>query len=406
MVYKVLLVDDDPRVISGYFRALRREKSLFQIITAGSAREGLQLIQQQGPFAVIITDYCMPEMDGIEFLALVRQRAPESARVILTGKAGLEMSIEAVNRGSIFYFLTKPCPTEKLRQVIMTGIQTYCKNLELRGIPPAGPGAAGEKKEPGVIVVKTLGAFRVFCGDREIPEKAWRNPKVKELFRYLLVHRHKKVEKDLIFETFWPGKDIAQAANNFSTSLYYLRQALRALFPKEKLPGLARFEKGYCWLEMEGYVLQVDADEFLDKVNLARGCRGAGETAQAVGFFKEALALYRGKFLEEFLYDEWLEPQRERLHNTWIQVQDELAYLLAREKNYDEAVLVLKTALFHEPYREELYYRLIQVLMQARRKAEATVYYERCRQVLNEEFGLEPDQGIRRLLEGPGGDDG
>lgn len=103
---KILWVDDDPNIIAASQRYLRKD---YTVHAANSAHEGLIRIDKEGPFAVIISDLKMPGVDGIEFLAQAQIVTPDSIRIMLTGYAEQEVAINAVNRGNIFRFLTKPC---------------------------------------------------------------------------------------------------------------------------------------------------------------------------------------------------------------------------------------------------------------------------------------------------------
>src|SRR5579872_5364165 len=102
----ILCVDDEPRVLDGLTRVLRRD---FVVSTALSGADGLALLSQGGPFAVVMSDMRMPVMDGATFLQNVRQTSPDSTRVLLTGQTEIESAIAAINRGNIFRFLLKPC---------------------------------------------------------------------------------------------------------------------------------------------------------------------------------------------------------------------------------------------------------------------------------------------------------
>lgn len=93
--------------------------------TAVGGYQGLANLQPNGPYAVVISDMRMPQMDGVEFLAQVRQRAPDSVRMLLTGHADLYAAIDAVNRGNIFRFLTKPCKKGDLVDAIQSGLAQY-----------------------------------------------------------------------------------------------------------------------------------------------------------------------------------------------------------------------------------------------------------------------------------------
>ncbi len=122
MVEKILCVDDDENILAAHKRQLRKQ---FQIETANGGNEGLKFFTSGETFAVVVSDLRMPGMDGIEFLAKIRDISPDTIRIMLTGNADLNSAIEAVNQGNIFRFLTKPCSTEILAKVIDSGLQQY-----------------------------------------------------------------------------------------------------------------------------------------------------------------------------------------------------------------------------------------------------------------------------------------
>ncbi|RMD64720.1 MAG: response regulator, partial [Planctomycetota bacterium] len=99
---RVLLVDDEPRLLEGCQRHLRRH---FHVTLAPGPREGLEAIEKGDPFAVVVSDMNMPVMNGVQFLAEVRTRQPNAVRIILTGNANLQAAMQAVNEGAIFRFL-------------------------------------------------------------------------------------------------------------------------------------------------------------------------------------------------------------------------------------------------------------------------------------------------------------
>jgi response regulator RpfG family c-di-GMP phosphodiesterase len=109
---KILCVDDEPRVLEGLALHLGRT---YEMVTAASGREGLEVLAGKGPFTVVLSDMRMPGMDGAAFLSKVRQAAPDTTRMLLTGDADLQAAIAAVNEGQIFRFMTKPCAPYQLR---------------------------------------------------------------------------------------------------------------------------------------------------------------------------------------------------------------------------------------------------------------------------------------------------
>jgi diguanylate cyclase (GGDEF)-like protein len=98
-------------VLAGLRRTLRRT---YEVTTALGAAKAIETINAQAPFAVVVSDFNMPGMDGIEFLRWVAEHAPDTANILLTGNAKLDVAIAAVNAGYIFKFLTKPCPPDVL----------------------------------------------------------------------------------------------------------------------------------------------------------------------------------------------------------------------------------------------------------------------------------------------------
>ena len=122
MADKILFVDDEPAVLDGYKRMLHRE---FEVDTAVGGEHALNVIKDQGPYSVVISDMRMPVMNGAQFLARVRQLRPDTIRMLLTGFADVDSAMDAVNEGNIFRFLTKPCEKEVLAKAITSGLVQY-----------------------------------------------------------------------------------------------------------------------------------------------------------------------------------------------------------------------------------------------------------------------------------------
>src|SRR4051812_25112225 len=119
---RVLFVDDEPNVLDGIRRQLRNR---LDMETAIGAAAGLELINTKGPFAVVVSDMRMPEMNGARFLAKVHEISPDSVRMVLSGQADLDSTVAAVNDGHIFRFLMKPCDTDRLLHSVNSGIEQY-----------------------------------------------------------------------------------------------------------------------------------------------------------------------------------------------------------------------------------------------------------------------------------------
>ena len=119
---RILIVDDDSLILDALKRQLR---SRFDLTTATEGKEAIRLVMSQGPYAVVVSDLRMPGMDGVTLLYLIRQAAPDTVRVLLTGKADLEAATLAINEGNIFRLLNKPCPTGMLLRALEAAVEQY-----------------------------------------------------------------------------------------------------------------------------------------------------------------------------------------------------------------------------------------------------------------------------------------
>jgi response regulator RpfG family c-di-GMP phosphodiesterase len=122
MKLKILFVDDDPNLLAAFQRNLRNR---FLFDTAVGGQEALERIRTHGPYAVLVVDMRMPFMDGVEFLERAKAVAPDAVRIMLTGNADQQTAVEAVNRGQVFRFLNKPCPSETLVPTLETALKHF-----------------------------------------------------------------------------------------------------------------------------------------------------------------------------------------------------------------------------------------------------------------------------------------
>lgn len=121
---RILCVDDEPNILKGLSRKLHG--CGFEVLTAGSAAEGLELLHHDGSVAVVIADMRMPGgADGASMLRLSRKFAPAATRIVLTGQADHASAVAAVNQGQIFAYLEKPCPADTLISTVQAAAARY-----------------------------------------------------------------------------------------------------------------------------------------------------------------------------------------------------------------------------------------------------------------------------------------
>jgi DNA-binding NtrC family response regulator len=167
MMPKILIVDDEEHVISALKRSLMDEQ--YEAVGAGSAMEALELMAVT-QFKVVISDERMPGMDGAEFLGIVKERFPETVRMMLTGHASVEATMRAVNSGEIYRFFTKPWDDSMLILAIRSAIEKFDLEAENRRLLRTVKRQSQELRQletkyPGISEMK-----RTAQGAYELPE--------------------------------------------------------------------------------------------------------------------------------------------------------------------------------------------------------------------------------------------
>lgn len=117
----ILLVDDEINVLNSFRRTLRKQ---LDIELANSAHEALEKIQTK-QFAVIVSDMQMPEMNGLQLLQEVKERSPDTVRMMFTGNADQKTAVDAVNLGDVYRFINKPCSPQDLLIFIESALKQY-----------------------------------------------------------------------------------------------------------------------------------------------------------------------------------------------------------------------------------------------------------------------------------------
>jgi response regulator RpfG family c-di-GMP phosphodiesterase len=124
----ILYVDDEENNLFS-FKATFRIK--YQVLTALSGNEALKILELK-QVHIIITDQRMPEMTGVEFLEKVIEKFSDPMRILLTGYADMGAVVDAVNKGKIFHYITKPWNEEELDLTINRAYEKYLEKVQLK----------------------------------------------------------------------------------------------------------------------------------------------------------------------------------------------------------------------------------------------------------------------------------
>jgi two-component SAPR family response regulator len=240
-----------------------------------------------------------------------------------------------------------------------------------------GEGDAGTRLE-----VYALGEGRVARDGEEVPSSAWQAAMAKELFFYVLLHG--PVERDELGVVFWPDLPLKKMRNSFHTTLHRVRGALGA-------EAIVNEEGRY---RVGDVGLRLDVDELEGAVERAR-LLPAGDW-QAEELWRQAVDLYGGDFLPE-VGRPWAVARRERLRELYFEALVGVGRCHEARGEAMEALAWYRRALEVDDLREDVHRRVMACYAAAGRRSDALDQYERCRETLARELGLEPAEETESL---------
>jgi DNA-binding SARP family transcriptional activator len=237
--------------------------------------------------------------------------------------------------------------------------------------------------------IQTLGGFQLWRDDEPVPPPAWKTQKTRALFAILLTHRNRVLSQDQLMDWLWPDLTPASARNSLQVAISNLR---RVLEPDLKRPAGSRF----VLTEPPGYRLDllhdcwVDADEFEAHYKQAVAAQQRGDRIAALAHYREAVTYYRGDYLPEEPYEDWAMAERDRLCELYLDLLERQAQLLFDSGDFAGAIHACQQVLERDPWRERIYRRLMRYYYAGGDRAAALAMFDRCRQTLADELGVEP----------------
>jgi sensor histidine kinase YesM len=120
-MHHLLYIDDEPDNLLTFKAVFRR---FYHISTAQSAAEAMRLLAQQ-PIHLIISDHRMPQLTGVAFFEQIKDQYPDLVRIILTGYSDIQAIVDAINKGKVYHYVTKPWKMEELKVILDNALETY-----------------------------------------------------------------------------------------------------------------------------------------------------------------------------------------------------------------------------------------------------------------------------------------
>lgn len=376
----VLIVDDDVQIREMLHELLQEEG--YHPVTVSDGREAIEYLQEAGqlPDAMLL-DLAMPDIDGYGVLEHLRRNLLHEFPVLIVSAQRPDRAVLRALDSELRDFIAKPFELEEL--II---------RLErlVRRSPRLTPSPSGSLR------VYSLGSLRVYRDDNLLFDESWRNKPAKTIFKLLFASRGQRYPKDVLLEELWPEVDPEIASNRLRVAVHELRKTLGEGSRKKSVPvHIAQQEGSYYFDTSVPY--WSDVREFEEQIEQGRMLDAAGQTDQALQAYRRAEVLYSGDFLRDDPFFEWTVSTRERLREAHLRGLSDAARIHAHIGEPDEAAGFCRKILRVEPWREEVYRRLMTYLAASGRPHEALRAFEECRRALYAEIEAEPAPETVRL---------
>ena len=326
----------------------------------------------------------------------------------------LPAALAACEENGYDYLLTRPTflgpPDERAFTPLLVLARERGWRAEYAGRLLATLGLSRTTHHPGYrLRVVTLGSFATYKGESAIPPTSWRRAKARQLFQLLLTYRHTALDRDQILEHLWPGLEPVAAGRNFKVTLNTLYQALEP----ERPPGadsafVNRDGTAYCL--RSGADLWLDTERFTSLITQARAAavpsppgKGLGRGSSppppdAMSLLEEAVALYKGDYLPEAIYETWAAAERERLAVLFLSAADRLTELYLDCRRDEEAIELAHRILAADNCWERAYRHLMIAYHRLGNRGQIVRVYQRCVQTLRDELDVAPTEETAALF--------
>lgn len=256
---------------------------------------------------------------------------------------------------------------------------------------PASPVLSSEVDMPGYgIAIQALGEPTVSI--HQEPVTHWRMARSMELCFYLL-DCARPMRKEAIISALWSEVD-EQTTRTFYSTVYYLRQALggESVITAKGGSYALRLDALYgdkVWYDVTAFKnYQAQSKQALDEQ----------DDASARASYLAMVDLYRGDYVQPF-YSDWCAPRRDELRNAYLEARQQLALITWRAEELDESIVHWQHMLAIDNWLEEAHYGLMRCYARQGKRGLALRQYQRCKDVLEQEFGVAPKASIQNLYQ-------
>lgn len=244
------------------------------------------------------------------------------------------------------------------------------------------------------LQVYTLGSFDVCRNEQSLVSTSGRSYRLWELFKYVLTNREKPVFIDYLIDFLWSDKDSADPYNALKTQMYRLRKQLGQDQNPER-QYIIFSNNCYKWNQEANTWLDVAV--FEDLVEQGRRAEMQDDREEAFQCFSEAAVLYKGRYLVDMPFSEWLLNARNHYHRLYIETVTFMVNELAARRSYDALAALCEEAFKIEYFEENWHHHYIEALLQKGKQRLARAHYESVAAAYQKELGVFLSPELRQL---------
>src|SRR5215203_2467731 len=259
------------------------------------------------------------------------------------------------------------------------------------------------------LQARFFGHFELLCDGENMP--LGRNGKALTILKYLLANRTRPVSQDHLMGWLWPDSNLKKARWSLNSAIHGLRKLLGRC-PSSSGSGGGVGSVNYIVLE-EGYYrlspevrVATDIEDFDERYERGRRLERVGRAEEAARAYEEAVALYRGDYLLEDLYEDWTMVERERLSNAHVEMLDRLAVYYMERGQLRDSVRACYEVLEKDRCHEDSHRLLMSCYVGLGQRGRALRQYRLCERILSQEYGTTPSPEIQDLYRSILGDEG
>lgn len=364
---RVILVDDEALALYHMEKLLEKIDGVVIVGKFENPYQGVEASLRERP-DVIFLDIDMPELNGIEIAERIQSSYPEVMIVFVT--AYDEYAVKAFEINAIDY-VVKPVQRKRLAETV----RRLMKRVDSQ---------TAHSDSSGMICCFQTLQFKRSMWDSEFIDVHWRTSKARELFSFLIQHRHRPVRKDILLELLWPEFDEKKGYAQLYAAIYQIRKTLDSINMNITISSL---DHSYM---LELNEVKLDVDEWEN--GMAEIAFGLDEN---VSKYQNLMALYRGDYLSEEGYL-WAESERERLRILWLHYINMMTDYFIINKKYTDAILLYRRVQVLHPYVDRSYFMLMKLYDLLGDHHSVEQQYNNLQKMLKDEYDMKPKNTIEK----------